>query len=264
MNFARWVTIQVCLVSSLFSFGGCASKAIDAESRGIASTVNSAPECGTTQKTISDRIADCARFTESSRTSKAGILWRLVARKVSSTEADVEVWQDSKNGLIWSDVLKGNNPRLSGFYDAKGYYAGRLSYSVSLKLRPREKCKISQVSENSKTLDCPVLQETACQSERGALAAAGIQEVKFGIPSALEALNSVQDGMPEILPNYDRIFWTRSKNLSHSDDIESNYIEFYIFGLADSERQRIYGYKYEFRLNYAGENNYVRCVAQQL
>lgn len=64
--------------------------------------------CGTTQPTILERIADCSNKNPSSSTwdgsvqcSRGQGVWKLVTRSASLKE----VWQDQRTGLLWSSVV---------------------------------------------------------------------------------------------------------------------------------------------------------------
>ena len=68
--------------------------------------------CGTTQATVSARIAHCltqnganATWTGSTKGTSGEGTWKLVTR----TSGTKEVWRDERTGLVWSDIVGNDN-----------------------------------------------------------------------------------------------------------------------------------------------------------
>lgn len=69
-------------------------------------------DCGTTQNTITGRIADCAItnpttaiWNGATQCNGGEGLWKLVTRN----GANKEVWQDQRTGLLWSSIVGSSN-----------------------------------------------------------------------------------------------------------------------------------------------------------
>ena len=129
--------------------------------------------------TTDQRIKDCSVLSGSSKKTKAGVSWNLVARKRDrATGKFNEVWKDSKSGLLWGDTLDS---------DYSHYNAVELSATGK------------------------VLSEKACASDEGKKASAGIREKSFGLPTIEEFQKAEQDGIREVVPNmYGHWFWSAS------------------------------------------------------
>lgn len=134
-------------------------------------------ECGLTQAGIENRVADCSRLPGSSRLTIHDERVDLVARACPyAKNRCYEVWKDAATGLLWSDTLDGSFTH----YQA-----------------------IERDDEGK------IVSETACESQAAALATAGIEEVKFRLPTQDEQESSL---VQSLLPNQN-CFW--NSDLAH-------------------------------------------------
>lgn len=135
--------------------------------------------------TVEDRIKNCITLPNAIKKTGAGVKWNLVARsRDAKTGAFYEVWKDSQSGLLWGDRLDNTYTH----YNAIGLGA------------------------NGK-----VVTETACNSQGGKTASAGIGEKKFGLPTIEEYSQAEKNGVREVLPNKNYLFWSASINPKYTD-----------------------------------------------
>jgi hypothetical protein len=162
------------------------------------------PECGTSQTTIAGRMQNCAAFDGSSKTTKSGGKWALVARRLNSKTSETnEVWMDLKTGLAWGDRVEGDLNRAINTY-----------------------------TQNQA--------ETACGSKEALVANAGITEKIFSLPSKTEFVQANKDGIAEILPHVDE-FWTSTVDPKQKDGSKAFAFDL-VSGQFDSAPRNGYDY----------------------
>jgi hypothetical protein len=136
--------------------------------------------------TVEDRIKNCSALPKAIKKTQKNVIWNLVARsRDRKTGKFYEVWRDSKSGLLWGDRL---DKRYS-HYDA-----------IALGLKGN------------------VVSESACNSDNGKTANAGIGEKKFGLPTIEEYLQAEENGVREVLQNMDDFFWSASRYPNDTDN----------------------------------------------
>ena len=181
-------------------------------------------ECGIKKTTIEERLKDCASLPGSSKVSKSGVSWNLVARgRKEKTGSFYEVWKDSRSGLLWSD-------RLDSFYSHDNFFPHNgLDYAVILDKK-----------------DGKVIGEKACASKEARTATAEISEKKFALPTVEEFVQAETNGVREVLPNMKNYWFWSTSLYPHSADGARAY--FGSYGLL------IYGIRHDDFYS-------VRCVA---
>lgn len=154
------------------------------------------PEAMAADVSVEDRIKDCAKVPGSkkistpNKTNPKGVEWNLVSRRRDPESGRLmEVWRDSKSGLLWGDALNSKYKH----YDA-----------IALDSRSN------------------VVSETACKSDEGKAANAQLGEKAFGLPTREEFEGAEKNGVREVVPNMiDRIagpwFWSASVHPAYSD-----------------------------------------------
>ena len=136
------------------------------------------PEAMAATVTVEDRIKDCAGIPKSAVKTSTGVTWNLVSRKRDPNSGRfMEVWKDSKSGLLWGDA----QDKRYTHYNAVALSNGK------------------------------VIRESACKSDEGKAANAQISEKAFGIPKKSEFEMAEKNGIREVVPNMrDELFWSAS------------------------------------------------------
>jgi hypothetical protein len=139
--------------------------------------------------TVEDRIRNCISLPGAVKKTAAGVTWNLVSRsRDPKTGKFYEVWRDSQSGLLWGDRLD----KKSSHYDA-----------IALGSR----CERA----SAHSMKCNVIKESACESEEGKRANAGIGERRFGVPTLEEYEAAEKDGIREVVRNMKYYsFWSAS------------------------------------------------------
>lgn len=145
--------------------------------------------CGLGQSSVQERIRDCSRLPGSSKISKSGAHWDLVARSYDAeTKRYYEVWKDWLTGFIWGD-------RLNSLYS---------NYEI-VEAYPDQHV------------------ESPCNWDEALRADARITEVNFHVPSTDEwgigpvyYGHGIEDNY-EVLPNMDSTFWTSTVDFDGSN-----------------------------------------------
>jgi len=144
------------------------------------------PEAKAAGYTTEERIKNCVSLPGAIKKTVAGATWNLVSRsRDPKTGKFYEVWKDAKRDLLWGD-------RLDNKYTHYNAVA---------------------LDSNGK-----VISESACKSEEGQKASAGIGEKKFGLPTIEEFQDAEKNGVREVLPNMkDYFFWSASLDPDGTD-----------------------------------------------
>lgn len=130
-----------------------------------------APDCGTSG-TVEQRKADC----NNSILTSAKVLWSLVSRAQNmQLNRTYEVWEDSKSGKLWGDLLDTRH-----CFDSS-YCGNRAAVELS--------------ANNS------IGRQIACTSEAAKKANAGITDRVFELPSIEDYRAAQANGMLQVLPN---------------------------------------------------------------
>ncbi len=145
------------------------------------------PKCGKAQASIEERVLECSKLSGSSKMTKKGVRWDLVARSYDASK-NFEVWRDSKTGLVWGD---------------------RLDKRYGQAFAVEKECVMDFYE-----YICHATKEFACGSDDGVKANAGISERTFGLPTMGEFAQATDDGAREVLPNLSHeLYWTLSMNI---------------------------------------------------
>lgn len=117
--------------------------------------------------TIDDRLKDCATLP-GSETYMNSVRWNLVARqKNNKTSRYYEVWQDSRTGYLWGDLL-----------DKKYIQEDAIMFSGGMAVK-----------------------QLACNSELGIRANIVTDGTQFHVPTPAEYVEAERGGISAILPN---------------------------------------------------------------
>jgi hypothetical protein len=153
------------------------------------------PEARAETYTVEDRIKNCISLPGAVQEPVPGVKWHLVARtRDEKTGRYYEVWQDSQTKLLWGDRLD------KTFAHHEAIVLG----SNCRKVRPAN-------PNESDSKACNVILETACTSEEGIKANAGLGGVTFGLPTIHDIRLARRHGMERVLPNLEgATFWSAS------------------------------------------------------
>lgn len=139
------------------------------------------PDARAAGYTVEDRIRNCIALPNAIKKTQSGVSWNLVSRSRDPKIGKFyEVWKDSQSGLLWGDRL-----------DKRYTHHDAIALGINGK----------------------VVSETACGSDEGKVASAGIGEKKFGLPTIEEFQQAEKNGVREVLPNMkDYFFWSASRD----------------------------------------------------